>query len=227
MTQPNTESEAIVPGIFLSDTFLSDESLSPTAKIIFLLVKRDIEKSGKKFTANMTNPRLAQMTGVSQSTVQRTLTALCEHGDITIVSFNKKVKKKSCPNFGAIKGTRFIYLDKKLAGYRQRAINKTKRPMDPFYRYFVLEGRMSKEGYARLCILEQQREREAREEEELRDYQEAFRRWIIELDFEEIEAYEKEVKVAPGTYAQQKRDYLEHARQISELIGDGDDGLFD
>jgi len=234
-TQPTT-----LQGIFLADDFLSDDSLTLEAKILFLLVKRELETSGMKFTTKLTDLRLSKMTGMSPKTVQRRLKELHDHGSITILSQNKAVKGHKQGAQGnskrpqrpqrsqqAIRGIRYIYLDSKLAGIRKRAINKTKRPVEFLYQWFVIEGKMTEQAYVKWRKLECQQEREAEAKEKERAHQAEFREWLCSLTDEELRDYEESMGVEPGKYANQREEYLEQDRKLSELIGTGDDGLFD
>jgi len=113
-------------GIFLSDDLLTDPTLSLKAKIIYLLVKRDFEKTGKQFTSKLTDPCLALMTGFSESTVQRKLHELDKKGYLSLVTNTRARQRDQHGRATDIRAVRLIYLDRKLAGYRKRS-NRKKR----------------------------------------------------------------------------------------------------
>ena len=215
-TTPTTD------GIFLEDKFLAEDDLSLEAKIIYLLIKRELDKTNKYFTQAMTDPRLSNMTGFSMSTVQRKIHELDKKGYIALVSVNRAVarNKRGLPR--AISGIRYIYLDRKLAGYRRRAINKKKRPVEGLYQLLVLEGQMSPQQYVEMMKKERQRLHEDEEDRERKQYQETLVEIHCKLPDDQLAELEKLDDVPPGTYVKQKNAHLERLK-------DDDDGyeLFD
>jgi hypothetical protein len=214
-----TTTPATTSGIFLSDDFLVNDELSLEAKIIYLLIKRELETTHKHFTPALTDPRLSKMTGLSKSSVQRKLQELKKKGYIALVSLNRAVARNERGLPSAIKGIRYIYLDRRLAGYRRRAINKKKLPIALSYRLLVLDGYMTPQAYLKMMRREHQKLMEDEERREQEQYQEALAEFHSKLTDDELAKLEKLDNVPPDTYVKQKRDYLESQK---ELVGNDD-----
>lgn len=214
-------------GIFLTDDLLTNPNLTLEAKIIYLFIRRDLETTGKKFTSKMTDSRLIQMTGFSESTVHRRVHELYKKGYISLVTITRARKRNKYGRGINIGSVRYIYLDKKLAGYRKRAINKTIKPVDAFYSFFVSEGKMTEDQYIKWQQLEKQKLRDAEEETELERSHHAFKERLGTLTDAEVTEYEDNTGVEPGSYAKLRLEQLELNRELAEMDKQGDDGLFD
>lgn len=205
-------------GILLTDEFLALKDLSLQAKVIYLLIRRDLESTGKHFTSSMTDPRLAKMTCLSAATIQRKLKELDKKGYIALVSLTKIHTRDEGGRATAYRGIRYIYLDKREAGYRRRVINKAKPVLDFMYQLLVLHHGMSPVAYVEWRKGERAKAAKERREEELREeatrLEDAYTEFLAGLTDEEVTELEKLNEVAPGTYVTRKREFLERAARI-------------
>ncbi|MCX7008755.1 MAG: hypothetical protein NTY53_16155 [Kiritimatiellaeota bacterium] len=212
-------------GIFLSDEFLAADDLSLAAKVIYLLIKRDLESTGKYFTASLTDPRLAKMTDLSVATIQRKLKELDKAGYIALVSNSRAVERDARGLPSKIRGIRYIYLDRRKAGYRRRVIKKVKGrwEVEFLYSMMVLEKNMPPAQYVAWRKEEAAKwaEQQEKEEEFLAKVREEveFTQLLAQTSDEAIANLEQAHEVPPGTYVKQKHDYLERNKA-------GDDGFF-
>lgn len=195
---------------------MAKKGLSMESKVIYLLIKRELESTGKDFTASMTDNRLAKMTCVSPATVQRILKKLVAAGLIAVISQTKVEKKDSGGNALGYRGIRYIYLDKKKAGYRLRAISKAKVPMEFWFRFHVVQGMMSPEAYLAW-------RKEMRIADEERKERERAHEWRLELEEllgdasdEGVAGLELADKVPPGTYFELREKCVERAARLKD-----------
>jgi len=224
------EPDACRKGIFLTDEFLARKDLKLPEKILYLLIKRELETKHRHFTSALTNGRLAAMTRMSETTVKRILRELKKKGFIATVVQNWVVEKDKYDRPKKTRGVRYIYLDKKLAGYRERAINKarkSKKPVELLYSLFVQEGRMTSKAYSEWKANGRRQERETEEQEEKRRYQEEFAESLADLSEEQVAELERECGAKTGTYVKIRREFLKEQKELEALIGSDDDGLFD
>lgn len=209
-------------GIFLNDAFLAAADLSLKAKIIFLLIVRYLNAERKHFTSRLTDPRLALMSGFSEKTVWLKIQELEKRHYIGIA--NRVAKGKT----GSIRAVRDIYLDRRLAGYRRRAINKAKKPMEAAYRYFVLELGMSSAAYVAM-VKDKRRSEWATTQKEKRKWAQKFEEAelaekLAALSDADVASRELADGVPTGSYAKRKQAHLEReaTRQagFDSLFGD-------
>jgi len=221
--------EIDMDGILISDEFLAlpKKELSLEAKLIYLIIRRELRSKNQTFTSLLTDKRLAKMLGgITKRTVQNKLTELDEKGYIAIASRNRATErdKKGIPS--EIRGIRWIYLDRKLAGYRKRAINnaKSKKPVEFLYSLLVLEKGVPQEVYVR-AMKEAAAGRRRRQEQEVEHlYFAAFRESLADMTDEQVAELEKLQEESPGTYLKLKQEYLKAHQPLSDT---DDDGLFD
>jgi len=221
--------EIDMDGILIDDAFLASKELSLPAKMIYLIIRRELHRKKQNFTTRLTNKRLAAMVAVSPKTVQRAINEeLAENGHIAVVSVNSvtgRAKKGIPPE---IRGTRWIYLDKKLAGYRQRALNKAKKqnPVELLYSLLVLEKGVPEDVYVHTMRRYAAEERERLEQEDENRYFAAFKESLADLSDEQVAELEVQAKESPGTYLKLRSEEREKRRAF-EAMTDDDDGLFD
>ncbi len=219
-------------GIYIPLEFLAREDLLPSAKIIYAIIKRELTTKRKTFTTDLTDTKLSKMAGISISTVQRSLSVLDEKKLIGAVSLNRATKRDAQNRPKDFRGIRWIYLDRKLAGYRLRAINQDKKPVEMLYSLFVLEGRASPEAYVKFMrneAIKSRMEEEQREEAREAAYHlRAFKESLADVSDDLILEMELDEGKTPGTYLAMKTEYLKELAELeSKYGGDNGDDLFD
>ena len=220
-------------GIFIPLEFLKREDLSLSEKVIYAIIKRELTTKRKTFTTTLTDSRLSKMAGISKSTVQRNLSELDEKKLISIVSLNRATKRDAKKRPEQIRGIRWIYLDRKLAGYRLRAINQDKKPVEMLYSLFVLEGWVSPETYVKLkhdwAVTSRKEEEQRTEALESEYLLQAFIESLADIPDDMILEMELDEGKTPGTYLAMKTRYIKEQKELESKYGgdDGDDGLFD
>jgi DNA-binding Lrp family transcriptional regulator len=204
-------------GLFITNEFLADKSLSLEAKILYLRIKREFDLTENKYVKNLTDKRLSEMTALSPSSIQRKLKELQDSGLISLVSQNKGFDKDENGQPSKIKGIRYIYLDRIKAGMRKRAINKSKRSVDFLYQEFVIRKKMPLKVYLEWMKRVSQEMKELQAQDEAHTHHLGF---LIDIDNKtdaEIADYEIANGVPPGTYEKQRSKYDDN----------DDDGLFE
>ncbi len=220
-------------GIYIPLDFLAREDLSLPEKILYAIIKRELTSKGRTNTTTLTDLKLSTMTGIGKRTVQRQLQDLNRKKLIGIVSVNMATNRDSNNIPNEIRGTRWIYLDHKLAGYRLRTIRKNKKPVEFLYALLVLERGMSPKQYVELMKRESKKARliEQSQQDEGEDacYLRAIRESLADIPDDQLTEMEIAAGEAPGTYIEMKKQYLrEQASLVSENGDeDGEDGLFD
>lgn len=211
-------------GIYLTDEELKDTTLNLGSKLLLKVIQREIESSGKAFVVR-SNEWLAKLLGVSKRSIPRWLGELERRKHIAVVQSSRRVKKGEKRGQDKIRTARYIYIDRRLAGYRRRMLKRYKRPMEVGYEYWVVGGRMSEEAYVGLMRDEAHKERlaedEAEDEAEHQRLIGAHNEWLSTMTDEFLAEYEKDMGVASGEYRKIKQDYVEKQREYDE------DDLFD
>lgn len=225
MTTGNTNMKN--SGLFLEALLLARKGLSPTDKIIYAIICREIKNSNKAYT-KIENKQIMKETNIPKRTIQRAFAKLEKKGLVSIVQKNRRNKDKTPGS------TRYIYTDKRKAGQHKAAITRTRQQkgeMEFEYMDLVLCKGMSEEQYVELKKQRAREERLEREAEEQADYDKRWREMLAEMSDNEISESEKNMGIPAGTYKRAKEEHLaqkaESDRFYEELGVYNDDDLFD
>lgn len=211
-------------GIQLTDDELSNKKLCLGSKILLKIIEREIAASGGSYTIRE-NKWLLELMAVSRSTIQRYLKELEHKKYIAVVHSKLKVGKQKNGR-GKILSTRYIYTDRRKAGYRKKMLKKHKKPVEFLYQYWVLSGRMSEKQYVGLMRRWAREEQLEKEEEEHQRLLQEHTEWIASLTDEHIREYEQGLDLEPESLIKLKKEYLAKQRAFDEEYPYNDD-LFD
>lgn len=204
------------PGIMLPGDLLADTTLSLEEKVIYCIIKMEIG-AGKNTT--ITNSEMAKRTCIGKSTLSRIIKSLEKAGKIAVVwdntAFLGKHGFNPTPNTPTTR--RYIYLRKRLAGYRKGQIAKRHN------RLTKLHNKRLRKDLDKSLGTTNESEAEANFDGfHGALYEESFNQDLARMTDEQIAEIERNHDLAPGTYIERRRKYLKERERRAKT-----DDLFD